>query len=183
MVTVSIGGCAQEQQGNASPTEVEVNESMSTESPLPVEASLAPGVPSPKNIDGLAPCDFLTSDQAADLDLPAAGQEGATLAGSPECRWGDVNVGLTVAIYVETHDLNLSGIYSQEDSFAVFEPTEIAGHPAVMTSRVESNFGCDTYFGVNDDQLIVVSANVGSRDDLEPCEWGSSVAAAMAENL
>ncbi|WP_075737907.1 MULTISPECIES: DUF3558 domain-containing protein [Actinoalloteichus] len=183
----TLAGCGQESEGDARPSPLGTSETAGERASETAEATkfdpLVPRVANPKNIDDTLPCDLLTADQATELGFAAEGVEDTTELGTTLCRWTNTETRQTVSLFPEEEGTTLSAIYAQEDQYQVFEPVEIAEHPAIRTKIVATELSCEILLGLSDDQLLVVSADRGGMDDLDACEWASEVAEAAVENL
>lgn len=141
-------------------------------------------VHAPKDARGLDHCALLSSADVAALGLdPASARPQITsdpdLAG---CDWNPVGRPDELAGFgtrVETENPALRGVYIRSERIAtLFEPTEVAGHPAVIVRRTPTA-GCTIEVGVADDQLLSASTTV-LKDD---CAWARRMAAAVLAHL
>jgi hypothetical protein len=93
----------------------------------------------------------------------------------------DSNVaGVTLAT-----DLSISGLeglYLVRDTFDVFEPGEVGGHPSVRADR-NANGRCSIYVAIADDQLLSTDGNLAGRPLPDPCEPSRRMAELVLSNL
>lgn len=154
-----------------------------TAAPLPIPPELQ--VPQPKVAAGIPPCDLLTREQLLELGLEPGTARSDTSGRADACAWGYANesasAGLTMT--AEPGSMNLSGLYATRDTFARFEPTTIAGHPAV---RGDDTLGkvCTLYVAVSDEQLMTADGDISGRGDLpDPCAPSRRIAEFVLSNL
>lgn len=76
----------------------------------------------------------------------------------------------------------LDGIYLVRDDYAVFEPTEVAGHPAVQADLTTES-GCTLYIAIADHQGVATSGNLAGRSVPDPCGLSRRMAELILSNL
>jgi hypothetical protein len=146
---------------------------------------LAPSVPEPKDARGIAPCDLLTDEQLLSVGLiPGSGEEGVSDT-APGCSWSsslDATNPAGLQINTDTAIPALDGIYLTPDVYAVFEPTEVAGHPALRADYI-ANGVCTIYTGIADHQAVATKSNVAGRPLADPCDIPRRMAEFILSNL
>ncbi|TLW93334.1 DUF3558 domain-containing protein [Saccharomonospora piscinae] len=150
----------------------------------------APSVPNPLDSASLTgdPCAALTEEQRSELGLAAGSvRESAETAGDA-CRWERTEDSLDLAdLALVTENANgLSDIYGFEDRNDYFEPTEVAGYPAVYTGLIDNRDSgmCDLWVGVNDSEVLYILTNLASADTAEAsCGLAADVADAAISTL
>lgn len=184
-----LSGCGGQTAGEAQPISTPASNTPNSTDPAPPSATgsstenLAPTVTDPKDIVDVSPCDFLTADQAASFQLPTTGEQAEDNFGYNTCLWSDLNTGFSVAIYHNSRGITLSDIYEQQDTFAVFQPLDIAGHPATVANRVDSDINCEVFLAATDDQMLVLQTSTMSNSGVDACDWGIEIAATAIENV
>ncbi|SHG60954.1 Protein of unknown function [Streptoalloteichus hindustanus] len=94
-----------------------------------------------------------------------------------------------MAIIINTKSGGLEGIYQRREGYGHFQPTTIAGYPAVQAidSRDAPKQGdCRTLVGVAEERLIIAHTNIRDRknpDYTSACKVSDQVAALVVENL
>ncbi|SHG61018.1 Protein of unknown function [Streptoalloteichus hindustanus] len=98
-------------------------------------------------------------------------------------------VDTTVGIDINTKSGGLEGIYQRRDKFGHFQPTTIAGYPAVQAidyRDAPKQGDCVTLVGVAEERLITASIAIGDRkhpDYSSACKISDQAAALVIENL
>lgn len=184
VVLVGLMSCSAPPQG--SPPVSLTNET----SPPPAVTStkppprLAPVVREPLDARGKAPCDLLTAPQLLELGLRPDTARPDTSGAAQICGWSSTDPGNVAGLQVNTDPTlpSLDGIYLVRDTFAVFEPIEIAGHPAVHADR---NAGpvCTIYTAIADYQGISTDGNLAGRPLPDPCAPSRRMAEMILSNL
>ena len=134
------------------------------------------------------PCDLLTSAQLSARGVTKAGAERAAPTGR-SCEWrpDDRVRGTSFSISFLTESNGLDGFYENRSDFKVFEPTEVAGYPAVNGDAVDTKSGsCSTAVGVAKGDGFIVQINVNDKtlpDYGKPCSVSSAIAEAVIGNL
>ncbi|WP_255375544.1 DUF3558 domain-containing protein [Saccharomonospora sp. CUA-673] len=154
-------------------------------------AGEVPRVPNPVDVAPLEqdPCAALDDQQIDELNLEA-GQPEELTDGEWICKYryaADTN---TVVSFVQSPTLTngLSDVYDRKDAVVVFEPTDVAGHPAVVTQthRDSRDQGyCDLQVGLTDSDVVTVVAQIAESNDDYPqgCAVAEVFAEEMIENL
>jgi hypothetical protein len=145
---------------------------------------LAPAVRQPLDARGIKVCDVLTPDQLVEVGLlPGTGR--ASVSGIADvCGWDSTDPGNPGGLQLSTHPESpvLDGIYLVRDTFAVFEPLEVAGHPAVHADLTPGS-GCVLYVAIADYQGIAVGADTAGRPSPDPCARSRRMAELILSNL
>ena len=142
-------------------------------------------VPDPKTAAGIPPCELLTRRQLVDLGLDPDTADAETRGSADSCAWhyADRSSVAFVTMTVEPGSMNLAGLYATRETFAVFEPTTVAGHPAVRADDTGAGV-CTLYVAVSDDQLVSADGNPLGRLDLpDPCAPSRRIAEFVLSNL
>lgn len=113
------------------------------------------------------PCDLLTSDQRAELNLPQPESRGSL------CRWTRDNPKLSVSVDLLI-DLNyLTQVYlqsNQENSalgrkeWVVFDPTTVGGQPAVVLNATTQQTASGVLVATSPDDSIDITVTVEPGD-------------------
>jgi len=148
----------------------------------------APKVSSPLNPAPLLSdaCSGLSASQVSSFGLKTG--QPRTIETGTTCSWR-YNDGTSNTVNISPLVPNkngLSDLYDQKDSKAYFEPTQIAGYPAVYTDIVDSrNRGrCSLYVGVTDQLAVFVFTQLDDGADVtKPCPVADKIGAAMVQTL
>ena len=76
----------------------------------------------------------------------------------------------------------LDNLYIQRNTLAVFEPTEISGHPAVRGDDIVGPV-CTLYTAIADYQGLSTDGNLGGRPLADPCGPSRRMAEMILSNL
>jgi len=152
------------------------------------EQRLSPPVPMPKDARGLEQCDVLTADQVSALGGDPASvkfEEAEFGVAGPACAWSALDNRWTMSIGINTDaavgGLETTYLNEQRDVFAIFEPFEIDGHPAVRAQQ-EVSPECGIAIGLADTQLV--SIDMTRRDEsVDTCEIARRAGSALLSNL
>ncbi|MHA6793556.1 DUF3558 domain-containing protein [Pseudonocardia bannensis] len=175
---MAVAGCTVPSEGRASPAPAAA--AVSSQEPLIV----APKVVEPKDARSIAACDLLTPAQLTSLDLLPNTARPDTSGGARTCGWKsakDANLaGVTIATDLAIG--GLEGLYLTRDTFEVFEPGDVGGHPSV---RADGNRGgrCSLYVAVAEDQLLSTDGNLAGRPASDPCAVSRRMAELVLANL
>ncbi|GAA3226603.1 hypothetical protein GCM10017691_16260 [Pseudonocardia petroleophila] len=145
----------------------------------------APSVPEPKDARGIPPCDLLTDDQLRQLDLLPDSATGAGDAVVQTCAWTsatDATNPVGLEINTDSTLAALDIIYNTRDVVERFEPTEVAGHPAVRADYFADN-SCTLAIGIADHQGIGIQANGANRPLPDPCDIPRRMGEFILSNL
>lgn len=140
----------------------------------------------PKDARGIPYCELLTREQLVGLGLrPDTMRPEPVRPNVGGCDWEPVDdpdnlAGITVR--VDARNPALRGVYIMRSGEHLFEPTEVAGHPAVAI-RDNPRSGCVLEVGIADDQLLSAGANVTGRPIPDDCERARRIAEAVLANL
>lgn len=118
-----------------------------------------PAIEDAKDVRGLDPCALLPAEQAAQLDLPAAGVATSAPEG-PRCEWrGEQGVSLGLTLYAAAGGLATLAENSQPTTTRV----RLAGYPALETFTGEGAF-CQYDVGVASDQVVLADLTGADPD-------------------
>ncbi|MBW0132893.1 DUF3558 domain-containing protein [Pseudonocardia abyssalis] len=180
---VSLAGCAPEQVVGAGRP---IADPQSTAVPAQGTPPMAgPSVRDPKDIRAIPPCDVLTDEQLRDLDLlPGTAQELKDPV-TERCGWSsatdDTNpVGLE--INSDTNLAVLDVVENLRGNFERYEPTEVAGHPAIRTDAVADN-SCTLVIAIADHQGVSIGSNGANRPLPDPCDIPRRMGEFILSNL
>ncbi|MFC0432264.1 DUF3558 domain-containing protein [Kutzneria buriramensis] len=139
-----------------------------------------------------APCSVLTAAQLQQLTITAAGKPDLTDPLGPVCHW-DNQTGpskMDLAVYIVTAGQGLAGIYSQKDTYQVFQPLpDIEGYPAVTAQNDDPKQGnCVVSVGVSNALFVNVLVNLktgvdAAPDMTNPCPRNRTVAEAVVATI
>ena len=145
----------------------------------------APAVRSPLDARGIPPCDLLTRSQLIELNLiPGTAKPGGNVV-AQTCVWtSSVDASNPGGLQVRTDSTipALDDIYIVRDSLAVFEPTEVSGHPAFRGDG-STLTGCTIYTAIADYQGVATGTNVAGRKLADPCAGARLMAEMILSNL
>lgn len=141
-----------------------------------------PAVRDPRNLAGTPPCRLLTPAQLAANRIDQPGQSKDVL-GAPGCEWDNNAHTREIRIFVDIGTDVLHNIYAQRATFAVFEVTQVAGHPAIRTKDLVEGTSC--FFRVAAAQTQTLNLMFTSlRQGLEePCGPAKALAETVMANL
>lgn len=175
-----LAGCSTQIVGAAVPGSATSSEPSSQAPP-----KLAPPVRVPLDATGITVCDLLTPSQLKELNLDPKSAESKTVGISDNCTWKYTNdPGNVGGVQLSTRPTlpALDGVYLVRDTFAVFEPLEISGHPAVHADR-NAESGCSIYTAVADYQAIATLADSIGRPRADACAPSRRMAEMILSNL
>ncbi|SHF14727.1 DUF3558 family protein [Streptoalloteichus hindustanus] len=98
-------------------------------------------------------------------------------------------VDTTVAITINTKSGGLEGIYQRQNKYGHFQPTTVAGYPAVQAVDYRDaprQGDCRNLVGVAEERIITAHTTIGDRknpDYTTACKVSDQVAALVIENL
>jgi Protein of unknown function (DUF3558) len=175
MLAAVLTGCS---SGSEPPTG---DDSPSASSPSSSTDPIS-AVQNPKNLAGTPPCALLTSTQLAGnrIDLPGQPKD---VLGAPGCVWNNNAHTREVRIYVDTSSEVLHNIYTQRETFPVFEITQIAAHPAIQTKNNLAATSCTVRVAAAEKQTFVVVFTSLRQGLEEPCGPARALAEAVIGNL
>lgn len=136
----------------------------------------------PKDIRGVQPCAVVTDAQLVELGLiPGSAQP----VDETRCGWSSVTddtnpVGLD--LNSDTNLAVLDVLENLRDNFGRYEPTEVAGHPAIRADDVADN-SCTIVIAVADHQGVSIGANGANRPLPDPCEVPRRMGEFILSNL
>jgi Protein of unknown function (DUF3558) len=139
-----------------------------------------------------APCSVLTAAQLTKLTITATGKPKLDDPLGPVCSWHDTNgpSKMSVTVYIVTAGQGLAGIYSQKDTYKVFQPLpDIDGYPAVTAQNDDPKQGnCVVSVGVSNKLFVNVLVGLktgadAAPDMANPCPRNQTVAAAVMATL
>lgn len=165
LLIFTASGCAG--QGNVSasstPTSAGVSPSGSA-NPYAVENPISPPVSRPLVVAGVSACQAVTDTQLIELGLDPESRSDHSDAESGDCRWEDHDRRLEAQLVLsDVRGLEL--MYYWRDTFNYFEPTEIAGYPAVRDTSPDQGTICEYLVGVGPNRGFSVEfENPWTRD-------------------
>jgi hypothetical protein len=131
----------------------------------------------------------LTAAQLKELSVGASGNQVNDAPLGPQCAWKDSQGPSTInfGVIFLTSGQGLAGIYSQKDTYKVFQPLlDTAGYPTVvaMSDDGRPQGDCEISVGVSNQLVIDVEGTVnGGPDKTNPCPRIQSIAAAMVTTM
>ncbi|WP_258345502.1 DUF3558 domain-containing protein [Saccharopolyspora gregorii] len=146
-----------------------------------VDPALA--VQNPKNLKGVQDaCQLLTAEQRAALQVDGQTEQADSEYQEPACDInGDV---LNTSIAINTNHGGMTAAHARKDNFDNFEPTEVAGYPAVLVNF--SDTLCTVAVGVSDTQSVDVyyAKNSGGTPEMDDaCGYAEKIAAEVLKNI
>lgn len=144
-----------------------------------------PAPPMPKDARGLLACEVLRPDELVSLGLDPQTADRIGSGKSQGCLWKrlDGMRGLGgLSIFTDLPAPAMLGEYDSADLAAVFEPTEVAGHPAVRSDLVAGQ-PCRLVVAVARYQSLVVSGALPDAADGLPCSSATRMAELVLSNL
>ncbi|MDQ2790904.1 MAG: DUF3558 domain-containing protein [Actinomycetota bacterium] len=141
-----------------------------------------PPVRDPKNLAGTAPCQLLTSAQLTSnrMDLPAQSKK---VLDDPGCEWDNKAHTREITIYVDTTNDAMHNVYAQRATFPVFEVTQVAGYPAVLTKNNAAATSCYMQVAAAERQTFIVRFTSLRQGLEEPCGPARALAEDVVANL
>lgn len=183
-------GCTSTSGGTPGPATTTGGAGTSTKASEPTSSGDVPPITGPEldlgKVSG--PCDLLKSDQLAARGITKPGTEKADHTG-PTCRLepDDRGSGTRLGVTIMSKADGLTDAYANRDQFPVFEPTEVAGYPAVSTDLTDGKHGeCTTAVLVAEGKAFMVQVAVNDLESAAyttPCSVSSEVAAIVVGNL
>jgi hypothetical protein len=146
---------------------------------------LAPAVGAPLDARGISACDLLTPTQLAELGLDPSSARSGTAGSAQTCGWtrnNDVSNPAGLQINTDPAIPSLDGLYLVRDTFAVFKPIEIFGHPALHADDVAGPV-CTIYTAIADYQAVSTDGNLAGRPLADPCGPSRRMAEMILSNL
>ena len=197
--TLSLAGCGGGAQPAAAPSSA-TGPFTAPRVPQPADTSdgASPGDGVPQVADPIDTttfqknlCSSLTVDQLKQLGVGAQGQSG-TGSNGPECDWvGAASagpVGLVATLVIGQYGSGgLGDVYGQKNNFKYFEPTTMAGYPAVYGDDVDGRSvgKCVVSVGVVSNAYLQIDVNVQSTSAnyQHPCDVAKTAATAMISTM
>lgn len=183
----ALGACANQADPQGTPTAQPESPSQERSS----AAGAAPPVADPLDATPLVsrPCSALSAADRDRLGFDEGRQESTSgVHDAVACVWHEAeDSGNRVDLAVVTENATgLDAIYEQADRNDYFEPTEIAGYPAVHTATIDdrSDGGCGLWVGVDERVTLFVITNFDNGPRVaDPCPVADEVAAAAIATL
>jgi len=141
-----------------------------------------PAVQDPKNLAGTPPCRLLTPAQLAANRIDQPGQSGDVL-GAPGCEWDNNAHTRAIRIFVDIGTDVLRNLYAQRATFAVFEVTQVAGHPAIRTKDLVEGTSCFFRVAAAQTQTLNLMFTSLGQGLEEPCGPAKALAETVMANL
>jgi uncharacterized protein DUF3558 len=189
---LACGGCTEHTDG--APTTAPPDSSQAPPSATGTYVLHTPRVSAPLDVSTflVRPCSVLSTDQLAGLQLPPTGtpdtsSDIATIAG-PGCIWQNGEQMLATKITFMTANKNgLSDSYRghEQGDFPIWEPTTVAGYPAVFNDAVDlrTTGSCSITVGVSDTMTILVGEEDSSDLGPKACDRAKQVATMALHTL
>lgn len=130
-------------------------------------------------------CELLTGQQLAELSLLAITAKSSADGPAQTCSWSssvDPTNPAGIQLLTDSTVAALDNIYIVRDTFKIFEPTEISGHPAVRADATTLT-GCVIYTAVADYQAVATGTNLAGRELADPCAGARRMAEMILSNL
>lgn len=187
---VVAAGCTTKNDGNATPGETTTPTTAGSTTKSSAAGGDVPAITGPEldlsKFGG--PCELLKADQLSARGVTKAGAQRTDPVG-PACQWrpDDRVKGTSFSVALLTEAKGLDGIYANREQVAVFEPTDVAGYPAVNTDATDAKGGaCSTAVGVAKGEGFVVQIHVNDNKLPEyknPCSVSGAIAETVVANL
>ena len=146
---------------------------------------LAPPVPHPKDACGIPACELLTPEQLTQLGVSPATATEESSSGLTTCSWESPDKHLDLSVTPDANRPQAGGLndtYLKRSDFEVFEPTEVAGHPAVRADYADVG-DCPLYVGVADTQAMIVAVDGFMAESTDTCPIAREATAMILSNL
>lgn len=145
-------------------------------------------VRAPKDARGIPICEIIPRDQILALGyVPASARAEHGAPGDPvaSCGWDraaapDTSGGITIR--TDSPIPVMPGHYRLRTSYSTFEPTEVAGHPAVI-ERGTAAEPCTLTVAIADDQGLNTTGNYYAHGPNDSCDESRRLAEAVLANL
>jgi len=175
---IAVSACSPTAPGTPGPVS-------SASSTTTSSGNTVPKVGNPKTLNGIAPCQLLTTQQLADLGATPRSQPkpDTTATGDPSCMWENDNVTVILAPLTKTGK-GIEQTYLSKDNYSFFQPTTVDSYPAVLVDK--QKLSCGMFLGVSDTQelsLTVVVTGKNNPDSGNPCAFPPKVASAALKNI
>lgn len=145
----------------------------------------APPVEAPRDITRVAddPCSrLLNNDQKTRLGITGEGRARINAVGAAECRWDGDGTGPGVSLTTYTNEDILVASYRNR-MYAVFQPIQVAGLPAVAQQTSAGTVSCTVTVGTADGQGLDATFDSFGVVGRTPCDGATRVAEAVVANL
>jgi uncharacterized protein DUF3558 len=162
-------------------------EALSVAAPDPSSpAKLAPQIPLPLDISSYAdaPCTLLKPGTPVAGDMATGVPDGAT------CTWkAKTPLQPQITVTVDLKSGGLEALYRKRARLPYFEPTDIAGYPAVHTDTdrsVPDQGQCTVNVGMNEVTMITVTSTIADQRSLNyqvPCPDTDVFATALVSEI
>lgn len=141
-----------------------------------------PPVREARSLVGIPPCRLFTQQQLTTnrIDLPGHAEEAAGFAG---CEWRDSAYTREIKIIPDPSNDVLHHAYANRAIFAVFEITQVAGHPAIRTKENVDGKSCDFRVATAERQTFTLRFTSLRHGAEEPCGPAKALAADVVGNL
>ena len=152
----------------------------------PPTGQLAPDIPLPLDVSSYAsaPCTLLRPDK------PEAQQLGETSSDGPTCTWHSKTPQQPqMTVTVDLTSNGLEGLYRKRSRLPYFEPTDVAGYPAVRYDTVRSipdQGQCTVSVGVSPTASLTVTSKIADSGTLNypvPCPDAELFATAVVNSI
>ncbi|GAB3283081.1 hypothetical protein GCM10027563_13630 [Parasphingorhabdus pacifica] len=141
-------------------------------------------VTNPKDVSALQdPCAALTQGQLADLGATAEPTTDETPWGETACSWSGDNVSIDFSPDSVSGG-GFSRIRENQDEFANYEETNVAGYPAARINS--SELLCGIAAGVSDEHTVLINVTKFGSDasqHADPCAFAEKVFTESVKNI
>lgn len=149
--------------------------------------SQAPKVDQPLNASTLVaqPCSSLTTGNVTGIGLSNPVNSPDKDANGTSCVWAGEAGGSIAVSWVTANTHGLSDLYVKQSTFSYWQPTTIAGYPAVYADALgdhRSDGDCVLYVGASD-QLAFFTEYDNPGDAAHACPLAGKAAADVIANL
>jgi hypothetical protein len=185
LVGLSVSACESTAIGSPTAETTVPGASDETSGSAPPSESVRPARPvkNPKDLRGVDPCELLSAEQQAELDLTGLGEKSISEWGEEGCKWLGSIVGIILDPNTTLGD-GLERAYRNKNSFDNFAESNVDAYPAVRINFATQS--CGLIVGVSDEQTLHmeftrVSPNAPGKGD--PCGFAETVMGEVIKNL
>lgn len=174
---VLVTGCSEQTQGNPTPSDGTVEQTVPTEPTGPEPSTPSTGGDEPSGLAEVDPCGLV--DQAGLASLGLTGGEEKNVGGARVCRWRHDGATLDESFTVSVELFDTNGLADLADTTDVQELPKIGSHEAV--SFVDPTGGCGVSLGVGAESRVDNTAVGG--DQQQGCQLAAQLAALVEPEL
>lgn len=184
LVASGCSGVTQAQPSAAASASASPPGPSTSANPYEVKDPTSPPVFRPLVVTGVAACEAVTDSQLSELGVSPDSAEDRSNSETADCRWRSNDRRLSAHL-VLTNIRGLELVYYWRDtSFNYFEPTEVAGYPAVRDTSPGQLGTCEYLIGVGPSRGVSVNFDGPVTKPVdEYCGLAQRLAAIVIANL